>query len=106
RRGQAEPDGTRSSSGGGGDQDLVLGRRGANAGSDVHALAGEVAALSRRLGRVQSDPNRRGKTVLATVAHEAALDVDRALDAVDGALERHEETVARVIDLVATVLGN
>src|SRR5438093_891945 len=72
----------------------------------MHALTGEVAALARGLGGMQPDPNGRSEAVLAAVAHEAALDVDRAVDAVDGTLEGHEESVAGVVDLVAAVLGD
>ena len=42
-----------------------------------------------------------GEPVLATVAGEAALDVDCTVDAISRAIECHEEPVASVVDFVA-----
>ena len=87
----------------GGDQDLLARCRAPDAGRDVHAPAAVVTAIPRRLGRVQTDPHRGREPVLAAVARQPPLDVDRALDRLGSLVERHEEAVAGAVDFLAAM---
>ena len=70
----------------------------------MDALPGVVAPAASRVGRVEPDPDLRSETMLAAVADEPALDVDRAVDRVGRAFEGHEEAIAGVVDHLAVVL--
>ena len=67
-------------------EDLPWSRSRADASGDMHALPGVVATPAGRLGHVKPDPDRRREAMLAAVAHEPALDVDRTVDRVDRAV--------------------
>ena len=71
----------------------------------MHTVAGVVAAVRARLGRVQADPHPGREAVLAPVYRQAAPDGDPAADGVRGAVEGDEEAISSVPHLLTAVLG-
>jgi hypothetical protein len=69
----------------------------------VDAPALVVPAVAARLGRVKADPDRRREPVLASVAGQSPLDIDRALDGVSRDREGDEEAIAGRVDLLSAV---
>jgi hypothetical protein len=53
---------------------------------------------------MKTNADHWGEPVLAPVARQSLLDVDAALDSIDGPLERDEEAVTRVVDRLAAVV--
>ena len=55
---------------------------------------------------MKPDLHPRREAVVPSVPRQPALDLDGALDAIDRPFEGHEESIARVVDVLAPVLGN
>jgi hypothetical protein len=87
----------------GADQDLAAAGQMADPGGGMHALARVLAGGLERLGSMHADPNLGSEALGAPVLRQATLDVDRARDGRSRVRERDEESVARVVDLLAAV---
>src|SRR6185503_19394507 len=87
----------------GGDQDLLAGGGGPNAGGDVHAAARVVTAIPRRIGCMETNSHRWREPLLAAVSGQSPLDVDGAFDRFGSLVERHEEAVTGALHFLAAV---
>src|SRR5438309_4881233 len=71
----------------------------------MHAAASiEAGRLIRACGMV-TDPDARRETVLAPVVGELALDRDGAVEGGGRVAKRDEESITRVVDLLALMTG-
>src|SRR6266545_4711550 len=86
-----------------GHEDLALARESADPRGFVYADAGVVQAALHRRGFVHADAHARRETVRLAVLRQALLDRDGAVDRGGGGVERNDEPVALMPDLLAAV---
>ena len=78
-------------------------RQGPDARGSMDAHAGIVVAFPGRDGRMQADADLRSETRSAAMLRESALDRDGALDRLSRVIERDEEPIANLLDLLPAV---
>src|SRR6266508_680439 len=86
-----------------GHEDLALARESADPRGFVYADAGVVQAALHRRGFVHADAHARRETVRLAVLRQVLLDRDGAVDRGGGGVERNDEPVALMPDLLAAV---
>ena len=91
----------------GGGQDLAALRRVAQAPRDHDRSPEVVVLVANRIADVQTDPHAQPQPRLAAiVAQHRPLHRHRATDGTDRAAERHHQSVAEALDLVAAARGH
>ena len=86
-------------------EDLIRFCNGSDARGNVNPLAAKAAVCGDRVGCVDADANRWREAVVTPMLGERSLDRHGARDGCSRVLEGDEEAVARVVDLLASVVA-
>ena len=86
-------------------EDLIRFGNGSDARGGVNSLATEATSRRNRVGCMDADANRWREAVVTPMLGERSLDRDGAREGCSRVLEGDKKAVARVVDLVSSMLA-